>query len=285
MELVKRNDSIFIKSFSAVKKNSLLKSGVFILFIILLVVAFAPLLATHDPYILGDDLLEAPGKEHWLGTDGLGRDIYSMILYGARTSLLIGLVSALISGVIGTLVGAAAGYFGGKTDRIISEIINVFLMIPSFFLILIVVALFGSNLLNVMIVIGLTSWPSNARLMRVQAISLKKRVFIQSVDTIGENHVSILFKYIIPNGIFPVIANTTLSVAGAILTEAGLSFLGLGDPNLISWGQMIFDGKAYMTSAWWISTFSGLATVILVVSFYLIGDGLNTLLNPKRKGE
>ncbi|MEH7126256.1 ABC transporter permease [Bacillus sp. JJ1503] len=285
MELVKRNDAIFKKSFSAIQKNSLLRSGIFILFIILLVVAFAPLLATHDPYVLGDDLLEPPGKDHWLGTDGLGRDIYSMILYGARTSLLIGLVSALISGVIGTLVGAAAGYFGGKTDRIISEIINVFLMIPSFFLILIVVALFGSNLLNVMIVIGLTSWPSNARLMRVQAISLKERVFIQSVDTIGENHVSILFKYIIPNGIFPVIANTTLSVAGAILTEAGLSFLGLGDPNLISWGQMIFDGKAYMTSAWWISTFSGLATVILVVSFYLIGDGLNTLLNPKRKGE
>ncbi|WP_342601160.1 ABC transporter permease [Psychrobacillus sp. FSL H8-0483] len=285
MELIKRSGIFTKRSFSVINNNSLLKSGSIILILLLIIVAFAPLFATHDPYQLGDDLLEAPGKDYWLGTDGLGRDIYSMIIYGARTSLLIGLVSALISGVIGTLVGAVAGYFGGRTDRIISEIINIFLMIPSFFLILIVVALFGSNLLNVMIVIGLTSWPSNARLMRVQAISLKKRVFIQSVDTIGETHLSILFKYIIPNGIFPVIANTTLSVAGAILTEAGLSFLGLGDPNLISWGQMIYDGKAYMTSAWWISTFSGLATVILVVSFYLIGDGLNTLLNPKRKGE
>ncbi|WP_312474247.1 ABC transporter permease [Neobacillus sp.] len=284
MVLVKKK-ILFRNMFETIRSNRLLKYGCIILAFILIVVAFAPWLATYNPYKLEGELLAPPSKEHWLGTDGLGRDVYSMLLYGARTSLLIGIVSALISGIIGILIGGVAGYFGGKIDRIISEIINIFLMIPTFFLILIIIALFGSSLFNVMLIIGLTSWPSNARLMRVQAMSLKKRVFVQSVEAIGENHLAILFKYIIPNGIFPVIANTTLSVAGAILTEAGLSFLGLGDPNLISWGQMIFEGKAYMISAWWISTFSGFATVILVVSFYLIGDGLNIVLNPKFKAK
>ncbi|QED49112.1 ABC transporter permease [Cytobacillus dafuensis] len=283
MNPTNRKNIVFKTLIETLKTNSLLKYGCLILTFILIIVAFAPIFATHNPYELDGELLTPPSKEHWLGTDGLGRDVYSMLVYGARTSLLIGIVSALISGIIGTVIGGIAGYFGGKVDRIISEIINIFLMIPTFFLILIIVALFGSSLVNVMIVIGLTSWPSNARLMRVQAMSLKKRVFVKSVEAMGESHGTILFRYIIPNGIFPVIANTTLSVAGAILTEAGLSFLGLGDPNLISWGQMIFEGKSYMTSAWWISTFSGLATVILVVSFYLIGDGLNTILNPKLK--
>lgn len=271
------------KIFKIINSNIQLKVGCILLGFIILLVLLTPILATHDPHVLGDELLAVPSSEHFLGTDGLGRDVYSMILHGAKTSITVGVVSAIISGVLGTLIGGVAGYFGGKVDRFISETINVFLMIPTFFLILIIVSIFGSSMLNVMIVIGLTSWPSNARLMRVQAMSLKERTFIKSVTAIGESKSSVLFRYIIPNGIFPVIANTTLSVAGAILTEAGLSFLGLGDPNIISWGQMIYDGKAYMASAWWISTFSGLATVFLVVSFYLIGDGLNVVLNPKLK--
>lgn len=273
------------KVMKKINSNLQLKVGILILSVILLIVLFTPLLATHDPRVLGDKLLNAPGKENILGSDGLGRDVYSMILFGARTSIIVGLVSASISGILGTLIGGFAGYFGGKIDRVISEIINIFLMIPTFFLILIIVSIFGSSMINVMIVIGLTSWPSNARLMRVQAMSLKERTFIKSNTAIGESRMQVLFRYIIPNGIYPVIANTTLSVAGAILTEAGLSFLGLGDPNLISWGQMIFEGKAYMATAWWIATFPGIATVILVVSFYLIGDGLNIVLNPKLKSK
>lgn len=158
-------------------------------------------------------------------------------------------------------------------------------MIPTFFLILIIVSIFGSSMTNVMIVIGLTSWPSNARLMRVQALSLKERTFIRSVTAIGESRTQVFFRYIIPNGIYPVISNTTMSIAGAILTEAGLSFLGLGDPNIVSWGQMIYEGKVYLSTAWWIATFAGIATVVLVVSFYLIGDGLNVVLNPKLKSK
>ena len=168
-----------------------------------------------------------------------------------------------------------------SVDTFVSELINVFMMLPSFFLILLIVAMFGNSITNVMIVIGITTWPSNAKLMRAQALSLRERVFVKSARSMGEKKRQILFKYIIPNGIFPVIANTTMGMSNAILTEAGLSFLGLGDPGIISWGQMIYTGKQYITSAWWISAFAGVAIVITVLVFYLLGDGLNHVLDPK----
>lgn len=267
--------------FKLMNSSSTFRTGIILLLIIVLVAIFAPQLATHDPYELGDTMLEAPGKNHILGTDGLGRDVYSMIIYGTRTSLVIGIVTAVISAVIGVMVGAFSGYYGGKPDQIISETINVFLMLPTFFLILIIVALFGSSMFNVMLVIGLTSWPGNARLMRVQAMSLRSRTFVMSAIAMGETRSQIVMRYIIPNGIFPVIANTTMGIGGAVLTEAALSFLGLGDPNVVSWGQMVYQGKAYLTSGWWVSTFSGLAIVFIVLVFYLIGDGLDSILNPK----
>lgn len=262
-----------------------LRLGLVLFALVLLVVIFAPALAPFDPYYMSDDLLVAPGTNgHWLGTNNLGQDILSMIIYGSRTSLAIGMISALISGVIGTLLGAYAGFYGGKLDKCVAEITNIFLMIPTFFLILIIVALFGSNMINVMLVIGLTSWPSNARMMRVQAMSLKERTFVKSATAMGESRPRVLFKYIIPNGLFPIVANTTMDVAKAILTEASLSFLGLGDPNVVSWGQMIYDGKQYLSAnGWWMSTFAGLAIVFIVLIFYLIGDGLNFALNPKMK--
>jgi peptide/nickel transport system permease protein len=267
-----------------IRTSAQLRMGLILFALVLLVVFFAPVLAPFDPYDLGDDLLVPPGTNgHLLGTTNMGQDVLSMIIYGSRASLAIGIVSALISGVIGTLVGAFAGFYGGRVDKIVSEIINVFLMIPTFFLILIIVALFGSSMVNVMLVIGLTSWPSNARMMRVQAMSLKERTFVKSAIALGETKRQVLFKYIIPNGLFPIIANTTMGVAKAILTEASLSFLGLGDPNVISWGQMIFEGKQYLASGWWISTFAGLFIMMIVMIFYMIGDGLNFALNPKMK--
>ena len=141
--------------------------------------------------------------------------------------------------------------------------------------------LFGSDIKNVMIVIGVTTWSSNAKLMRAQALSLRERTFVKSAIALGETKMQVLFKYILPNGIFPVVANTTRGMAGAILTEASLSFLGLGDPNTISWGQMIYQGKSYVTSAWWITGFAGIAIILTVIVFYLLGDGLNHVLNPK----
>ena len=281
MEKVKK---VWKRIRSLVAASGQLRAGLILFVLVLLVVLFAPQIAPFDPYDLGDDLLVPPGTDgHLLGTTNMGQDILSMLIYGSRASLAIGIVAAAISGVIGTLVGAVAGFYGGKLDKVISEVINVFLMIPSFFLVLIIVAMFGSSMVNVMFVIGLTSWPSNARMMRVQAMSIKERTFVKSAVAMGESKRQILFKYIIPNGLFPVVANTTMGVAKAILTEASLSFLGLGDPNVISWGQMIFDGKQYLTSGWWMSTFAGLCIMLIVMIFYLIGDGLNYALNPKMK--
>lgn len=255
--------------------------GLCLITLVALCAIFAPLLERYDPYRLGDALKAAPSAEHWMGTDSLGRDVFSMIIEGSRTSLTVGIVAALISGLLGTFVGGVSGFLGGRADSLISEGVNVFLMLPTFFLVLITVALFGSSMINVMIIIGLTSWPGNARLMRVQALSLKERTFVKSARALGESKASILFRYIIPNGIFPVVTNTAMGIAGAILTEAGLSFLGLGDPNVISWGQMVYEGRSYMTSAWWVATFSGLAIIVTVLGVYLCCDGLNRVLNPK----
>jgi peptide/nickel transport system permease protein len=264
-----------------INENKQLKVGCSMLALLLITALFAPVIAPHDPNVLSDDMVVGPSMKYLLGTDGLGRDIFSMILYGARTSLIVGFTAAMIAGIIGTLLGGFAGYFGGKMDAIIGEMINIFMMMPTFFLILIVVALFGSGLFNVMVVIGLTTWVGNAKLMRAQAMSLRERTFIKSAESIGESKIAILFKHIIPNGIFPIIANTTMGVSGAILCESSLAFLGLGDPNVISWGQIIQNGKSYLVDGWWICVFSGLVIIFTVVTFYLIGDGLNRVLSPK----
>lgn len=265
-----------------IKSNKELRLGLILLSILILIAVFAPLLAPYDPYVLQDDLKVPPFTDGYiLGTDGLGRDVLSMIIYGTRTSLIIGLIAALISAVIGTLIGAFAGFYGGIFDKIATEFMNIFIMTPTFFLILLIVAFFGSSIINIMIVIGLTSWTGNARLMRAQAITLRERTFVKSSEVIGERKSTIIFKHIIPNGIFPIVANTTMNISGAILTEASLSFLGLGDPNVVSWGQIINHGKNLLPNSWWISTFAGLAVVFTVLTFFLIGDGLNKVISPK----
>ena len=270
------------KALRAIVSDKQLLFGLIGIAVLLLIILFQGVLETHDPYDYGPDSLAAPGiNGHLLGTNKLGQDVYSMLIAGVSTSLKVALISSLISALIGILLGGAAGFLGGKVDMVLSELINVFMMIPTFFLELMIIAMFGNSITNVMIVIGLTSWASNAKLMSAQALSLRERTFVKSAIVMGETRPQILFNYIIPNGIFPVIANTTMGMSGAILTEASLSFLGLGDVNVISWGQMIYDGKSYITSAWWIATFAGIAIVLTVITFYMLGDGLNHVLNPK----
>lgn len=279
---MKKLKNVWSKWLNAVRSDAQLRVGVIGLVILLLIVIFAPVITNWDPYFYGPDSLAAPGKSsHLLGTNHMGQDVFSMLIYGARTSLMVAITASMISGIIGVLIGGVGGYFGGKVDVVVSELINVFLMIPVFFLIMLIVSLFGSDIKNVMIVIGVTTWSSNAKLMRAQALSLRERTFVKSAIALGETKMQVLFKYILPNGIFPVVANTTRGMAGAILTEASLSFLGLGDPNTISWGQMIYQGKSYVTSAWWITGFAGIAIILTVIVFYLLGDGLNHVLNPK----
>jgi peptide/nickel transport system permease protein len=210
-----------------------------------------------------------------------------MVLFGARLSLSVGLVAAGIAAVVGVIIGSISGFFGGWTDILLSRITDMFLIIPTFFLIIIVVATLGNGILYVMVVIGLTSWPGNARLMRAQVLTLRERIFVQGLTALGESRFKILTRHIIPNGIQPVIANSTLLIAGGVLTEAALSFLGLGDANKASWGRMIYDGRTSILTAWWPSVFPGIAMIVTVMAFYLIGDGLSYVLTPKtrRAGE
>ncbi len=203
------------------------------------------------------------------------------MVFGTRTSLLIGFLAAGISGAVGIIIGAVSGYFGGKVDQLLSFVISVFDMTPVFFLILIVIALFGGSITNIVIVIGLTTWTANARLMRAQTVSLRSRAFVSAAETMGEGKWRILLRHVVPNGIYPLIVNTTANISAAILMEASLSFIGLGDTNIISWGQIVLDGRSQLSSGWWVSTFGGLAIVITAWAFFLIGDGLNRFLTPK----
>ena len=288
METAKPNSERFIKTklfINDYKSNRRAMTGLFMLIFIVLVAFAADIIAPYSPTAFIDNPLVAPNSSYLLGTDQLGRDVFSRIIHGTRVSLSIGIVAATISGLTGTLIGVFAGYFGGNVDRVLSQIIDVFIMLPTFFLIILVTAIFSSNLFYMMLVIGFTSWPGNARVMRSQTLSLKERTFVKGARAIGTPELKILFSYIVPNGIFPVISNTTMQVATAILTEASLSFLGLGDPNAVTWGQMIFNGRNNMVVAPWVALFPGIAIIITVATFYLIGDGLNIVLNPKLRSK
>ena len=255
--------------------------GLVFLFVLIMIAVFAEQIAQYPPSMLHEGMLLQPSSIHYFGTDGLGRDVFSMVIYGTRISLKVGLFAALISTVIGTVIGAVSGYYGLWTDRILSEIINIFLMIPSFFLILIVLMIYGSNINNVILVIGLTGWTRTAKLMRAQAISLKERTYIKASQTIGESDLSILVRHIIPHGIVPIVADMSITVSSAILFEAGLAFIGLGDPDHVSWGQIMNFGKPYLDRGWWICTFSGLFIMFTVLDFHMISEGINNILNGR----
>jgi peptide/nickel transport system permease protein len=253
-----------------------------IMFLTMLIMAlFAPVIAPYKPTDISHDMLSPPSKVHPFGTDHLGRDVFSRVVHGARVSLTVGFVAAGLSALIGIVIGALSGYIGGVFDEVISKIIDSFLMFPVFFLILIIVAVFGRNLVYIMLVIGLTTWPSNARIMRAQTMSIKEKAFVKIARANGESPTRIIFTHIIPNGMYPVVANSAMQIGGAILTEAALSFLGLGDPSVVSWGKMINDAWSYMSFAWWSIVFPGIFTVITVVTFSFIGDGLQQALYPK----
>lgn len=258
--------------------------GVALLLLVLVAAIFAPVIAPSGPFDISAAKFIRPGTAgHPLGTDHLGRDVLSQIVYGARLSVAVGLVAAGISALVGVTVGSLAGYYGGAVDLLLSRLTDMFLIIPAFFLIIIIVATLGSNLIYVMVVIGLTSWPANARLIRSQALTLRERTFVHALTALGESQTRILVRHIIPNGIQPIVANSTLQIASAILLEAGLSFIGLGDPNRASWGRLIYEGRSYIVTAWWPSVFAGVAIVVTVMAFYLIGDGLAYVLNPRAR--
>lgn len=251
-----------------------------------IIMAIFGVLAIAAPYVapFGENeqsysILQSPSSQHLLGTDSLGRDVLSRIIYGSRVSMAFGLGAALLSLIIGVVLGALPGYFGGLVDDVFSRFFELVLMIPSFFLIVLAVALYGSNILTTMFIVSLTIWPSNARITRAQVLTLKTQAYAQASLVSGASDMRILFKHILPNGVQPVVANSALEMANAVLIEASLSFLGLGDLNHVSWGVIIY-GALRDFSAWWLST-AGIALLLLTLGFNLAADGINYLLTPR----
>lgn len=258
--------------------------GVLVIMIVLYFLAVAaPLLVPYSPEVI--DLgatLSPPSAEHPLGTDKYGRDVLSRVVYGSRVSLAVGFVAVGISVTIGTLLGALAGYYGGVVDNVIMRLVDVVISFPLLFLILTVMAFVGPSIWNIMIVIGVFSWTGVARLVRGQILSLREQEFVEAARAMGASDYRIIFRTILPNAVAPVIVAATLGVAGAILTESALSYLGLGvQPPIPSWGNMLFEGQSTFRHAWWIATFPGAAIFITVMCFNILGDALRDALDPK----
>jgi peptide/nickel transport system permease protein len=238
------------------------------------------------PYAPGDldayHVLLPPSSAHWLGTDELGRDVLTRIIYGARISLKVGFVSVGIAALIGTVAGLFAGYYGGWVDQVLMRFVDIMLCFPTFFLMLAVIAMLEPSIWYIMIIIGLTGWMGVARLVRAEVLSLRERDFILAARAIGASDLRIIFVHILPNALSPVIVTATLGVAGAILTESALSFLGIGvQPPVPSWGNMLTAGKDYLEFAWWLSLFPGLAILVTVIAYNLVGEGLRDALDPR----
>jgi peptide/nickel transport system permease protein len=247
------------------------------------VAVVAPLVA---PYSLLDlsEAFQPPSTVHLLGTDSLGLDVLSCVIYGARASLMVGLFAVLTSTVIGLTVGAFAGFYGGRIDDLLMRVTEMFQVLPRFFLAIIFVAFFGPNIWNVIFVIGILTWPATARLLRAEFLSLTKKEFVEAARAMGMSNFKIIVGGILPNAISPVIVNASLEIAGAILLEASLSFLGLGDSNVMSWGMMLHNSQEYFSRAWWMAAFPGLALFLSALGLTLVGDGLNDALNPRLRG-
>lgn len=263
------------------RSRSAMTGLVIVLFMVIGAIA-GPML-TEDVHLSSGSFLPPMG-ETVLGTDDLGRDVLSQMVRGAGVSLTIGLMAALVSVAIGVIVGAVAGFSGGIVDEILMRVAETFQVIPQFFLAILIVALLGPSAFRIILVIAILSWPSTARLTRAEYLKLRSLDFVQAARMSGASRISLVFREILPNALPPVIVNTSLLVASSILTETNLSFLGLGDPNHISWGQMLHNAQLFLRTAWWIAVFPGLAILFTVLGFNLLGDGLNDVFNPKNRG-
>lgn len=269
----------FWKLFS---RNKSAVFGLLILFLVFLMAALAGVIFPEDPFKLIGKPMSGPGANGFLlGSDTLGRDVAAGIAHGARTSLMIASLATVVAVLIGGVFGGLAGYYGGWVDDILMRVTEMFQTIPSFIFAILIVAIMKPSIESIVIAIAVVSWPAVARLVRGEFISLRNREFIQACHTVGMSDVRIMLKEILPNCLSPIIVAGSLMVATAILIESGLSFLGLGDPNIISWGFQIGAGRTVLRSAWWVCTFPGVAILLTVLAINLVGEGLNDALNPR----
>ena len=271
----------------ALIKNPLALSGCIIVLLLFTCAVFAPVLAPYDYKAVNvRAILTPPSIHHIFGTDELGRDVLSRMMYGARISLAVGFVAVGIATLIGIILGAVSGYYGRWIDSCLMRLVDIMLCIPSFFLILAVIAFIGQSIWNIMAIIGFTSWMGVSRLVRAEFLSLKEREFVLAARASGAGDLRIIFSQILPNAMAPVFVSAILGIAAAVLIESSLSFLGLGvQPPLPSWGNILTSGKDNMETAWWLSVFPGCAILLTVLGYNLLGEGLQDVLNPRLKNK
>jgi peptide/nickel transport system permease protein len=265
------------------RRNQLAMVGGVVVICLFMAAILAPVLAPWDPHRPDTKkILAPPSRSHPLGTDQLGRDVLSRMLFGARVSLAVGFVSVGIAAAIGILLGAAAGYGGAVVDGVIMRVVDLMLVFPRFFLLLAVLAFLRPSIWTIMAVIGLTGWMGVARLVRAEFLSLREREFVVWSQSIGATAVRIIWRHILPNAMAPVLVAMTLGIPAAILTESGLSFLGLGvQPPYATWGNILNEGKDAITIAWWLSVYPGMAILLTVLSYNLLGEGIRDALDPR----
>jgi peptide/nickel transport system permease protein len=270
--------------FAALLRNPLAVVGGFIILVLIVMAIFAPLIAPYSP--IGQDLanrLMPPSATHWMGTDELGRDIYSRVVYGARITLMIVTMVAVIAAPIGLIVGAVSGYFGGWTDRVLMGVTDIFLSMPKLILALAFVAALGPGIENAIIAIAITAWPAYARIARAETITFRDAEFIAAVRLQGASSARVILRHVLPLCASSTIIRVTLDMAGIILTAAGLGFLGLGaQPPLPEWGAMISRGRNFILDQWWVATMPGFAIILVSLGFCFLGDGLRDVLDPKQ---
>jgi peptide/nickel transport system permease protein len=263
------------------RRNRAAELSLYLIIGFVLAATLAYQLSPYDPFALGDDTLIAPRGDHWMGTDDLGRDTLSRVIHGSRVPLLVGFLATAASMALGILIGALSGYFGGRTDIVLMRVTEYVLVVPRFFLALLVIAMLGTGIGKIILVIGVLGWPEVARVVRAQFLTFREREFVVAARAIGASHAKVIFREILPNAIPPAVVVASILVARAILLEAGLSFLGLGDPNLISWGSLLSEAQERIGASVWLALFPGLAISLLVLCINLFGDGINDVLNPK----
>jgi len=244
---------------------------------------FGGSLAPFDPFATRFTALQAPSPAHWLGTDDLGRDTFSGVLAGARASLFVGIATAAVAGLLGTAVGAVAGFYGGPVDDALMRLTELVQIVPRFFLAILVAAIFGPSLAFLTLLLALTFWPTTARLVRSQILTLRQREWVVAARAVGLGEIRILVRHVIPHALGLIIVTAALQIGAAILVEASLSFLGLGDRSVISWGYMLNNAQPFLRVAWWLSFFPGLALVLTVLGTNLVGDALYAIWDPARQ--
>jgi peptide/nickel transport system permease protein len=267
-------------------RNRLAVAGGSVILFFFLVSAFPTLFTSQNPDRIDvANILRPPSVAHPLGTDDLGRDVLARVVYGARVSLKVGFVAVGIATSIGLVIGLLSGFYGRRVDAVLMRFVDIMLCFPTFFLILAVIAFLSPSIVNIMVVIGLTGWMGVARLVRAETLSLKERDFVAAARAQGAGTARIMFRHILPNALAPILVAATLGVAGAILTESALSFLGIGvQPPTPSWGNILTTGKNYIAFAWWLSLFPGLAILVTVLGYNLLGEGIRDAVDPRLKG-